>query len=423
MNKLMKNILKKLIPKRIKKLSKDEDLNYILRYSRYDILIQILVFIIGFFVSWILANYTSFELYGNYLLIISIPNFFAFLSFSGIHDSLIRTTSKGYDYFFITSIKKMFLYTQSGSLAIIIYSIMYSYFFEFNSVIFISLIISGFFFSFLCVSLLNLSYLFGKEEYKKRFWIRIINISISNILLFILVLFLKNLILFFLLQNIALVLTTIYFIKSSLKLIEKKERDLDLDRKALNYGMMLTKYGIIPLIAANINSIVIGLFFGPVSLAFYTIGISLSNKLITLSKPSLSTLLTKYSKEGSKLSKNFILYLITFSFILFLGILIILPFFLQILFPLYIDSITYGILHSFTLLIFPTITVLAYYFRGKGEERIIKIVTIIPNIMGLALIIPFLMVFGIYGLILNEIFKYAITLLIYLINIRKIEFS
>ena len=204
MNTPMKNKLKKFIPKRIKKLSKDEDLNYILKYSKYDIFIQILIFIIGFFFSWIFANYTSFDLYGNYLLIISVPNFFAFLSFSGIHTSLIQTTSKRYDYFIITSIKKMFLYTQLGSLAIIIYSMIYSYFIEFNSVIFISLIISGFFFSFLCVSLLNENFLFGKEQYKKRFWIRIINISISNILLFIIVIFMKNLILYFLLRSIIL---------------------------------------------------------------------------------------------------------------------------------------------------------------------------------------------------------------------------
>ena len=419
----MKDIIKKFIPKRIKKLAKDDDLNYILKNSRYDVFIQILQFIIGFFISWLLANYTSFELYGNYLLIISIPNFFAFLSFSGIQVSLIQSASKGYDYFFITSIKKILLYTQLGSLAVIVYSIIYSYFIGFDSVIFISLIISGFYFPFLCLSLLNQNFLFGKEEYKKRFWFSIVKISISNILLIFLVIFLKNLIFYFLLQSITLGLTSFYFIKSSLKLIENKERDLDQDQKSLKYGLMLTKYGIIPLIAANINSVVIGLFFGPVTLAFYTIGISLSNKLIILTKPSLSTLLTKYSKEGSKLSKNFLIYLIIFSGLLVLGIQIILPIFLQILFPLYTDSITYGILYSFILLIFPTNVIFGFYFRGKVEERIIKMVSIIPNIIGLALIIPLLMFFGIYGLILNEILKNVITLLIYLKNIKKVQFS
>ncbi|MBY9006437.1 MAG: oligosaccharide flippase family protein, partial [Candidatus Lokiarchaeota archaeon] len=413
----------KFIPKRIKKLAKDDDLNYILKNSRYDVFIQILQFIIGFFISWVLANYTSFELYGNYLLIISIPNFFAFLSFGGIQVSLIQSTSKGYDYFFITSIKKILLYTQLGSLAVIVYSIIYSYFIGFDSVIFISLIISGFYFPFLCLSLLNQNFLFGKEEYKKRFWFSIVKISISNILLIFLVIFLKNLIFYFLLQSIILGLTSFYFIKSSLKLIENKERDLDQDQKSLKYGLMLTKYGIIPLIAANINSVVIGLFFGPVTLAFYTIGISLTNKIILLARPSLSTLLTKYSKEGSKLSKNFIIYLVAFSFILFLGVLIILPTFLQILFPRYLDSISYGIFYSFILLIFPIIIVFGYYFRGKVEQRIIKIVSIIPNVIGLALVIPFLMVFGIYGLILNEFLKNIIILLIYLKNIKKIEFS
>ncbi|MFW9827691.1 MAG: oligosaccharide flippase family protein [Candidatus Thorarchaeota archaeon] len=419
----MKNKFKKLIPKRIKKLSRDEDLNYILKYSKYDVFIQVLNFIIGFCVSWVLANYTSVELYGSYLFIISVPNFFAFLSFSGIHESLIQNVSRGYDYFFITTIKKMFLYTQLGSLGIIIYSVIYSYFFEFNSVIFISLIISGLFFSILCISLLNQNYLFGKEKYKKRFWISIINISINNILIFNVIIFLKNLILFFLLQNIILGLVGFYFIKSSLKLIEEKEIDLDLDRKGLNYGIMLTKYGIIPLIASNINNIIIGLFFGPVTLAFYTIGISLSNKLIILTKPSLSTLLTKYSKVESKLSKNFLLYLAVLSFFLFLGIQIILPTFLQILFPLYIESVTYGMLHSIILLIFPIIIVFGYYFRGKAERRIIKIVSIIPNLIGLGLLIPLLMILGIYGLILNEILKNVIILLIYLKNIRKVEFS
>jgi O-antigen/teichoic acid export membrane protein len=209
--------------------------------------------------------------------------------------------------------------------------------------------------------------------------------------------------------------------RSTIKHIDKTERDPNQDKNAMQYGMMLTKYGIIPIIASNINGLIVGMFFGPVSLAFYTVGIGLSNKLIVLTRPSLSTLFTKYSKE-SKISKTFIIFVICFSIFLFFTIQIILPFFLQILFPLYIDSITYGRLHAFTLLFYPLITVLSYYFRGKVEEKIIKLSISIPNISAIALIFPMLYLFDIYGLILIEIIKYIITLLIFIIYSKKIEF-
>lgn len=419
----MKDKVKKIIPKRVKKLAKDEDFKYILKNSRYNVYIEVANLIMGFIISWCFANYTSPEFYGTYLLIISIITFFSFLTFSGINQALIQSTSNGYDYFFITSMKKSFKYSLLGSLTIIIYGIIFTFFFEFNYIILVCLVISGTTFAFTTSLSLYQNFLFGKEEYKKSFMYRMFIFFLRNVLIIILIFYTRDLILHFLLLNIALILSHLYFTKSCIKLIEKKVSDSELDREALSYGLLLTKYGVVSLITGNITNFVVGTFFGPAILAFYTVGKSLASKLINFVKPALSTLLTKYSKPDVKLSKKFLFIIIGFSIMLFVGIIIIMPFYLQILFPKYVDSIGYGIAFAFIILIYPLLVVFGYYFRGKVEKRVIRNVLLIPNIIHLILLIPLMLLFGVYGLILAEFLKYFIMLIVNLLNIDKINFN
>ncbi len=414
----MKNILKKRFPK----FSGDENIRYLFKNSRYKLFFELTFFIVGFLITWCFGNFTSPEFYGTYLFITSTIIFFSFLSFAGINQSLIQSVASGYDNFFTMSIKKVFQYSFLGTLTIFTYTIIYSTFVEFDFPILISLFIGSLFFPISNALGIYHFLLDGKGEFKKDLIYRLINYLFVVLLLLILIFLTKNLILHFLILNIIHLIINLYFTRSCLKRIDKNRKNLTLDRKALKYGLYLTKYGIITLICLNINNLIIGFYYGPSILAFYTIGKGLSSKINTLIKPSFSVLLTRYSQKGSKVSKAFFVYLILGSICLFCVIILILPIYLKVLFPDYIESVNYGIAYSFITLIIPIVVVFGYYFRGKVERKIIRNAQTIPDILSLILLIPLLLLIGIYGLILVEFLRHFLRLIIYTIYRKKIEF-
>ena len=414
--------MKNLIKKRISNLLKNGDIRYLFKYSRYKLSFEITFFIVGFLITWCFGNFTSPEFYGTYLFITSTIIFFSFLSFAGINQSLIQSVASGYDYFFTTSIRKIFQYSFLGTLTIFAYTTIYSTFVEFDFVVLISLFIGSIFFPISSALSVYHFFLDGKGEFKRDLIYRLINYLVVVLLLLGLIFLTKNLILHFLLLNIIHLITNFYFTRSCLKKIRRSQKNFILDRNALKFGLYLTKYGIITLICLNINNLIIGFYYGPIILAFYTIGKGLSSKINTLIKPTFSVLLTRYSQKGSKVSKAFFLYLVIGSISLFFMIILILPMYLKVLFPDYIESINYGIAYSFITLIMPIVVVFGYYFRGKVEIKIIRNAQIIPDILSLILLIPLLLLFGIYGLILGEFLRYFLRLIIYFIYRKKIEF-
>ena len=100
----------------------------------------------------------------------------------------------------------------------------------------------------------------------------------------------------------------------------------------------------------------------------------------------------------------------------------VLPLYIQLFFPLYQDSIKYGTLYSFIILIYPLEVVFGFYFRGKIRKKVIRNALIIPDILNLIFIVPLLLVLGVFGLILTEILVHLFRLIIYLLNKSKIEF-
>ena len=415
----MKKLLKKLFPT----LYENGDLRYLYKNSRYKLYFEILFFIVGFFITWCFGNFLSPEFYGTYLFITNTIQFFSFLSFSGINQSLIQSVASGYDRFYITATKKIFLYSISGTIALLIYGMMYSVLIDYNPVILISLIIAGVFFPFMNSMNNYQFFLDGKSDFKRTLRFRLINYLILVTFLILLIFVIKNLVIYFILVSGVQLLANIYFTKICINQIKSKQRDAILETKALKYGINLTKFGIITLICLNINNLIIGFFYGPSALAFYTIGKGLPSKIGVFIKPSFSVLLTRYSEKETNISKRFFILLIIGSILLFLGILFLMPFYLQILFPAYVTAMNYGIAYSFIILLIPIVVVLGYYFRGKTDIKVIRNAQVIPDILSLILIIPLLLLFGIYGLILDEFLRFFFRIIIYVLYRKKIDFS
>jgi len=413
----------KFAKKKFDELSIDDDLKYLVKNSKYKLINQLAIFTTGFFMAWCLANFTSPEFYGLYLFVNSVLSFFSFLSFVGISQSLLQSVASGYDNFLISSIKKTFKYSLVGTFAIMTYLIFFSFFSYFNYVIFVSLTFSALIFPILNAFTNYQYFLDGKGEFRKGLIFQSINLAVQNVLILILVFITQNLILYFILVSIITLFNNILFTKNCLKIIENKNFNPILDKEALSYGLFLTKYGFITIISLNISNLIIGSIYGVKELAFYVISTGLSVNLTKLIKPSLSVLMTKYSKKGSKISKRFLFYLILGSIFLFILVNIFLPIYLDLFFPIYKNSISFGIAYSFILLIYPLIVVLGYYFSAKIEKNVLRMSRTIPDILVILLIYPFLLWLGIYGLILIEFLKNFFRLIVYFFCRKKIEFE
>lgn len=400
----------------------DEDIKYFIKYAQFKLFYQIIFSLIGFLISWSFANFTSIEFYGTYLLINSIISFFSVLSFTGILQSLQQSVANGYDYFLINSTKKIFKYSITGTIGISLFAFLYSIFIKFDFTILISLLIISILFPFISAFTSYTYFLNGKGKFKKDLFYRSINLIIGTLFVFFLIFITKNLLLYFILFFVFQAIMNIIFTKSCIPMIENNKLDEVEENKAIKYGFFLLKYGFITLICTNLLNVIVSLYYGPSDLAIYIVGTGFINYILIFIKPSFSVLLTKYSKEGSKISKKFIILVIFGSILLFIFILLIYPLYLEIFFPKYLISLNYGIFYSSILLIYPLIVMFDYYFRGKVDKRVISLVNFLPSITFLILLYPLLLLFGIYGLILAEIMRQCLKLLIYFINMKKIDF-
>ncbi len=410
----MINRLKKFIKKYY-----NGDIQYFVSSTKFKIIFELILFTTGFLITWLFANYSPQEFYGNYLYILSIGSLFSFLSFSGIASSIQQAVASKYERFYISGMKALFKYSILGSISIFTFSLFYLFFFEIQISVLISIYIIGLFFPFSSALSAFHFYLDGKMQFKKDLYYRLINLIVQDSFLLLLIFLTRNLILHFFLLNIITLILNINITRSCVKSLNTETIIIEKETKALKYGLFLTKIGIIANISVNINNILIGMIFNPATLAFYIIGIGLPNKLINLIKSSLSTLLSKFSKEGEKFRKSFIVFILITSILLFFLVIFILPLFMKILFPNYLDSVILGFLYSFLILIVPISTAFGYYFRGKTDIKTIQSIILYPNIAKLLFLVPFIFLFNIYGIIFLEYLLWIIRLIVIFISLRK----
>ncbi|MFX0139446.1 MAG: hypothetical protein ACFFDN_37745, partial [Candidatus Hodarchaeota archaeon] len=109
------------------------------------------------------------------------------------------------------------------------------------------------------------------------------------------------------------------------------------------------------------------------------------------------------------------------SILIYIGIIIILPLYINFLFPKYQKSIMYGNLYAIILILNPFNELISFYFRGQEQKKIMKYQAIYPQVIMLLLLIPFILLLGIFGIIYVEIIRQITLLFILLLNINKLK--
>ncbi|MFC1926552.1 oligosaccharide flippase family protein [Chloroflexota bacterium] len=404
--------------KRIFKYKDHADFRYIFRSGQYKLYKALFQFLTSFILTWVLANFTSKEYFGNYKFALSILGMLFILSLPGMKDAILQSVARGHDYSFIAGTKKAMRFSLLGSLALISISAYYLVIgkTEFGFV----LIVCAIFFPFFHTLDGGYVFLSAKQNFKKELiYYALVTSFMTVSVLLCLYVFGENLIafmiVFFSSQSL---LHLYYYLKFKSGIVKSKE-----DKGLFSFGWFLTKISGLMQIANYIDQFVVGLLLGPVDLAIYFIGIMAPNKMKAAISPVFYTLYPRFSTGKMKLTTKKVLVIFVGSCLISLILVAAIPVFIKVLFSEFTDSIIYGQVFSAALLFIPLNIVFGLFFRAMKEKGAIQNPIVISRVSTIILVFPSLYLFGIFGLIVVKVIEQALNLIVnlfYFVRLNRI---
>ncbi|WP_371803581.1 oligosaccharide flippase family protein [Candidatus Lokiarchaeum ossiferum] len=401
--------------KRILKIYPKEDLQYFFKHGKFKFFQQLLSFALSFFLIWYFANYTSIEFYGNYQFIIATNGLFLIFSFPGIKDSILQSVARGYEYSLIVGTKKAIKISLIGCIFLILLS-GYYFFFEQKLEISIIFLIFCLIYPFYYTLDNFIYFLEGKKKFKSEFYITSFFSIIKLLLIFLsLLIFKENLIILFIITFVSQILIYFFFFWKCCK----KIKDIRIDEDLIHYGSFMTKISLLGTITGQIDKFIIGFFMGTSSLAIYSIGLLIPEKIKDLIKPIFSSLVPQFAQQKIIASWKQVLFLFISGVFISIILIISIPIIINLFFSKFSESIIYGQIYSILFVSFFVNMYLAYYFRGnKFREGITKptIYSQVVYLLSLSVLIYF---YHEIGIILAKIIQLFVSTLILLYQFKK----
>lgn len=378
------------------------------------ILGQLIPLGISFLTTVAFANLLNPVTYGNYKYLLSLLGMLAILSLIGVETAVAQATARGLEGSFYTGFKTKLKWGVLGSLATL--GMAAYYWLKGNTAFPIPLLISAIFFPLMQASRVYSSFLEGKKIFNIRTKFSIISDIAPNIAVVGTLFLTKNI---FWLIAVYLILNTFlnysFYLITKIKFKPNKEED----PKTLNYGKHLSLMGVISQTAAYLDKILLFAFTGPVQLAVYSFAMILpeqiQNILGNIDKLALPKLAIKSREEiKATLMKKFWKLSFLVGIIIILYILIV-PYFFEIFFPRYLDSVPYSQLYMLSAISVPA-ALLGTVFQAKMMKKELYLIKIAPlvNIGLMAALIPFYGIWGaIMALIVAQTFKAGLILFLF----------
>lgn len=392
------------------------DIIYFAKNSFWVMLRQVFVMITAFALSVLLTRYLTKNEYGQYQLLISILEMFAFFSIPGLASSVLRSVSKGNDGVYVKSLKVRLKYSFFATPFIL--GLSFYYFYELEYTVSIGLIVLAILF-FAFYSFNTWTQLFQGQGDFKTITIARIFFLVSQLLIFYIVLsFFKPNILFLFIAYIVSVsvfnIIMFFYAKKSIR--------NNYEQKAWEkYGVFLTKINILNIITSKLDYLLVAYLINVEALAVYSIGIKSAKVLQGIFKNLLMTATPKIAKTKVISPKVYILIFILSSIIAILFILI-LPVFIELAYTnKYSESIY---LSQIVIAFLPAFVINNIYEKHikfyLADKKILLIVNTIFPIINLIVMFILIYFFNLIGLAISFGLRSLIKLIIYkVISIRK----
>jgi O-antigen/teichoic acid export membrane protein len=310
---------------------------------------NIIQMILSILLSIILTNYLTQDSYGKYKYILSIFSLFAFFSLPGSRPVLIKFITQGFDFIYDKQLYLRLKYSIIGSISLILLSI---YYYSKDE--------SEYSFVFLLLSLIYPFYysfnIFGPPLHAKLNY-RLLNILLTIKSIIRIVIITLSLIIFrkfyyvliiFAISETVINICYYYYVRA--KFINEEKIDKKIVQEVKKISIKLSIAGILPLIALNLDKIMIANAFDYSSLAIFYIGILIGTSTYNIFKPLMNTLNAKLVHKKLEFIHYFVLF-ITGTIIGLIATLILPKLILFVYGDNYANSFLYckGILYSLGL--------------------------------------------------------------------------
>jgi O-antigen/teichoic acid export membrane protein len=349
-----------------------------------------------------LGNILPPETYGNYKFILSVVSILCISSLNGMSNAIVRSVSQGNESTIYPAIVSKAKWSIIGSIGSLFLS-GYYFFINQNIEIALSFIILSIFIPFINSSSIWRDYLNGKKLYKDLGIYDAVKQIVKIVAVITTILLTRNiLIIIFVYFGSEIIIKIILLIKT----IKKYPPNEKIDVEAVSYGKHLSLMGVLSVISAQIDKILIFSLISPAQLAIYSFSLrpiqeikAVLLNLMRVSLPKLSTRTSTLLQETipRKMLVMFFALLPITIFYIFIA-----PIFYKLVLPQYINSVFYSQIFAVSILFFPK-NIIEFAMVSQQHKKslyISKTTYPIFKILLLPVLMPF---FGILGLIYAQI--------------------
>ena len=350
------------------------DMVYLTKNSFWINANTVITSIFAFAISIAFARLLPKDIYGTYQFVISISAIIGSFTLTGMNTAVTQAVARGFEKVFPESVRTQIKFGMIPAILGLGFSLYYIL--NQNSVLSISLIAVAILLP--IANALNTwgAFLSGKKEFKDYFkYSQIINIIYYGGTTLV-ILFLPKA-LFLILANFILNTIANFVVY---KLIIKKHKPNDNnEEEALSFGKKFSLSNILPMIALNIDNIVIFHFLGATNLAIYAFASNIPDRLGGLLRPISMVAFPKLAEQepsdikANIFKKTSLLFVISLAAGLFY--ILIAPFIFKTFFPFYIESVKYSQLYSLAIILGVTsgLPMIAMYARRINKVHILNI--------------------------------------------------
>ncbi|MDA1334992.1 MAG: oligosaccharide flippase family protein [bacterium] len=386
------------------------DTKYLMRGGFWLTLGSIAGMTIAFALSVAYARYITKDIYGSYRYLFSIIGMAGIFSLPGMGTAIVRSVARGYDRTYIKNAFAIFISSIGISLVAIVAA--FVFFLQNQPPLAYGFLVIALFIPFVEGMGSWKAYLDGKKEFKKKtFYTTIVNV-ISGVTMLgtILAIYFWKLDATYAVPLLAGTYFATRGIPNILifyKTVKSIPKDARIEPGGLRYGVHLSLASIPATIANYIDGVILFHYFGAAQLAIYSFAVVMPEqvkKLLTnVATATFPKLSEKISDEEVKKSLPHKIFRASILTTLIIGAYILLaPYFYQIFFPRYIESIEFSQVFALSLVLFP-FGIFGNALKAEGNIRKIYIHSIgvpVLQIVALLILIP---IFGLWGAVLGRV--------------------
>lgn len=363
-------------------------------------------------VLYILANFITKDLHGEYRFVISLIEFLYIATLGGLGTAYAQAVASGYEGDLKHIVRTRLTYGLSG----VVLAVVLGAFFIIRGDTTIGMALIGFsvFIPLIPTSQLYINYLSAKSLFGFQSWALVGVRSLTALLLTVtIILYPNNLYLILFIFFSSTLVAHAFFFALTIKShpINEKRKD-----GVIRYGSHLSFMDAFGTASQYLDRLLLGSFMGPVALATYVVAITIPQEIVARSFGILVYLIFPGFAKGNTSPKKVFLVcclLALCTIPVIVAYILIAPIVFTLFFPQYTDAIIYTQILSGILFFVPFGILIHTYFTATSQVKKLYLTSFVDTIFKLASFTILIWYFGILGAVYATLLTAALRSILY----------